>query len=137
MLKNLSGQKKDILKIIIAGVLFIIAMILHHTSHASGHEGAAATISIVLFLAAYVVVGYGPIRKAITNISHGSVFDENFLMTVATVGALLLRQWDEAVAVMLFYSIGEAFEHYAVNKSRGSISDLMDIRPDYANRITE
>ncbi len=138
MLKKLTTQQKDILKIAVAAVIFVIAMVIHHVDHhAEGASGTAQIISIVLFLAAYVIVGYGPVSKAVRNISHGEVFDENFLMTVATIGALLLRQWDEAVAVMLFYAIGEAFEHYAVNKSRGSISDLMDICPDYANRLTE
>ena len=132
MLKNLSKQQKDIFKIAAAAVIFVIAMVLHHLP-----DIAPAPAVILLFLAAYIIVGYGPVSKAVVNISHGKVFDENFLMTVATIGALVLRQWDEAVAVMLFYAIGEAFEHYAVNKSRGSISDLMDICPDFANRITE
>ncbi len=133
MLKKFTKQQQDIIKIAAAGIIFIIAMVIHHM-----YEGTnAQTAAIVLFLIAYVIVGYGPVSKAAVNISHGKVFDENFLMTVATIGALLLRQWDEAVAVMLFYAIGEAFEHYAVNKSRGSISDLMDIYPEYANRLTE
>lgn len=129
MLKHFSEQQKDILKIVIAATIFAIAMALHHTSGGAG--------AIALFLVAYAIVGYGPVSKAVRNIAHGEIFDENFLMTVATIGALVLRQWDEAVAVMLFYAVGEAFEHYAVNKSRGSIADLMDICPDYANRLTE
>ena len=128
-MKNLSEEKKDILKIVITAIIFVAGLVVEHTS------GGAAMI--VLFLIAYVIAGYGPISKAVMNIAHGNVFDENFLMAVASIGALILGQYDEAVAVMLFYAIGEAFEDYAVNKSRGSISDLMDIRPDYANRLTD
>ncbi len=75
--------------------------------------------------------------KAVTNILHGQVFDENFLMTVATVGAMFLGEYAEGVAVMLFYQVGELFQSYAVSKSRRSISGLMDIRPDYANVVRE
>nr|WP_305147758.1 heavy metal translocating P-type ATPase [Blautia producta] len=90
-------------------------------------------LSIILFLAAYVVVGYEIIFKAVKNITHGEVFDENFLMTIATVGALIAGEYPEGVAVMLFYQVGELFQSYAVSKSRKSIAGLMDIRPDYAN----
>ena len=83
------------------------------------------------------MIGWDIIWKAITNILHGQVFDENFLMTVATVGAMFLGEYAEGVAVMLFYQVGELFQSYAVSKSRRSISGLMDIRPDYANVVRE
>lgn len=115
-------QKIQLGRIVLTSVLFICAEIL-----ADRH-----TLSIVLLLAAYVVAGYSAVFTALRNIAHGQIFDENFLMTIATVGALFLKQWDEAVAVMLFYLVGELFENYAVGKSRNSISDLMDLRPDFA-----
>lgn len=126
-------QKKSLQKIIIAAIAYIFAEII----------GKCATfnvspyVEIALFMAAYLTVGYAPIKSAFFNIFRGQIFDENFLMTVATVGALCLKQWDEAVAVMLFYSVGSLFEDCAVDKSRESISDLMDIYPEYANLITE
>lgn len=88
---------------------------------------------IVLFLVPYLTVGYDILRKAFLGIKNGQVFDENFLMTIATVGAIVLGEYGEGVAVMLLYQIGELFQSYAVGKSRRNISDLMDIRPDYAN----
>ena len=91
----------------------------------------------LLYLVPYFVVGYDILRKAVLGIVHGEVFDENFLMAVATVGAVLLGDYREGVAVMLFYQIGELFQSYAVGKSRRSISALMDISPDYANIETE
>lgn len=86
-----------------------------------------------VFLSCYVVIGWDIVWKAVTNILHGQVFDENFLMTIATIGALILGEHSEGVAVMLFYQVGEWFQSYAVSKSRRSITSLMDIRPDYAN----
>ncbi|MBQ8815023.1 MAG: cadmium-translocating P-type ATPase [Lachnospiraceae bacterium] len=91
----------------------------------------------LLYLIPYFIVGYDILRKAVWGITHGEVFDENFLMAVATVGAVLLGDFLEGVAVMLFYQVGELFQSYAVGKSRKSISDLMDISPDYANVETE
>lgn len=86
-----------------------------------------------MYLVCYIVVGWDIVWKAVTNILHGQVFDENFLMTIATIGALILGEYSEGVAVMLFYQVGEWFQSYAVSKSRKSIASLMDIRPDYAN----
>ena len=83
------------------------------------------------------MIGWDIIWKAVTNILHGQVFDENFLMTVATVGAMCLGDYKEGVAVMLFYQVGELFQSYAVSKSRRSIAGLMDIRPDYANVVRD
>lgn len=125
------NQKKDLIKIVLAAAFYVAAELMEHFTQAGEY------IIIGLFLVSYVIVGYGPVSKAVRNIMNGQIFDENFLMTVATVGALALRQWDEAVAVMLFYSVGELFEEIAVDRSRKSISDLMDISPDYANKITE
>lgn len=93
-------------------------------------------LELVLFLVPYFIIGHDVLRKAVLGIVHGEVFDENFLMAVATVGALCLGEFSESVAVMLFYQIGELFQSYAVGKSRKSISDLMDIRPDSANLET-
>ena len=86
-----------------------------------------------LFLVPYLIIGYDILRKAVLGIFNGQVFDENFLMAIATVGAFFVGEYAEAVAVMLFYQVGECFQSYAVNKSRKSIAELMDIRPDYAN----
>lgn len=101
----------------------------------AGSFGISAALPV--FLAAYIVIGGDVVRKAVKNIGHGQIFDENFLMTVATVGAFIVGEYAEAVAVMLFYQVGECFQSYAVNKSRKSIADLMDIRPDYANVIRD
>ena len=92
---------------------------------------------LILFLIPYLLVGYDILRKAVKGICHGQVFDENFLMTVATVGAIVLGEYGEGVAVMLLYQIGELFQSYAVGKSRRNITELMDIRPDYANLENE
>ena len=110
-------------RIIVAAVLFAAGGLLHL-------EGWA---ELGVYLVCYAVIGWDIVWKAITNILHGQVFDENFLMTIATVGALILGEHSEGVAVMLFYQVGEWFQSYAVSKSRRSITSLMDIRPDYAN----
>ena len=94
---------------------------------------AQGWVRLVVFLVPYAVIGWDILWKAVRNISHGQVFDENFLMALATVGAFFTGEFPEAVAVMLFYQIGELFQSYAVGKSRQSIASLMDIRPDYAN----
>lgn len=93
--------------------------------------------SLGVFLAAYVIIGGDVVEKAVKNIGQGQIFDENFLMTIATAGAFFVGEYAEAVAVMLFYQVGECFQSYAVNRSRKSIADLMDIRPDYANVIRD
>ena len=93
--------------------------------------------SLGVFLAAYVMIGGDVVKKAVKNIGQGQIFDENFLMTIATAGAFFVGEYAEAVAVMLFYQVGECFQSYAVNRSRKSIADLMDIRPDYANVIRD
>jgi len=116
--------KKRLQRIIIAAVLFFAGLLM---------PDVIPFLHEALLVAAYVIVGYDVILKAVRNIKRGKVFDENFLMTIATFGAFALRDFDEAVAVMLFYQVGEFFQTYAINRSRKSISDLMDIRPDYAN----
>lgn len=120
-------QKKVLYRIIAAAVIFIL----------SAAFPLNLRVQMIGFLACYAIIGWDIVWKAVTNIFHGQVFDENFLMTVATVGALLLGDYAEGVAVMLFYQVGELFQSYAVSKSRRSISGLMDIRPDYANVLRE
>lgn len=117
-------MKKKGIKIIIAMMLFFVALIVKFSHEWMNH---------ILYLVSYMIVGLEIVRKAIRNIMRGKVFDENFLMTVATIGAFAIGEFPEAVAVMLFYQIGELFQSYAVDKSRKSISSLMDIRPDFAN----
>lgn len=116
-------QKKMLIRIIIAAVLIVVFSLLP----AEGYP------RFVLFMIPYLVIGYDILKKAFKGILNKQVFDENFLMAVATVGAILLGDYSEGVAVMLFYQIGELFQSYAVGKSRRNISELMDIRPDYAN----
>lgn len=117
-------MRKQLWRIIIAGILFIITTIIDF-----GNEW----LKLVLFVLSYVIVGWDIVRNALVNIVRGKVFDENFLMTVATIGAFLIGEYPEAVIVMLFYQIGELFQSYAADKSRKSIASLMNIRPDYAN----
>ena len=117
-------MKKKGIKIIIALILFCIALIVKFNNE---------WINNIIYIISYIIVGFEIVKKAVRNIFRGKVFDENFLMTVATIGAFCIGEFPEAVAVMLFYQIGELFQSYAVDKSRKSISNLMDIRPDYAN----
>ena len=119
-------QKKVLFRIVAAAVLMAVLMIAGVTGYWQ-----------LLYLVPYFVIGYDILRKAFLGIIHGEVFDENFLMAVATVGAVLLGDFREGVAVMLFYQVGELFQSYAVGKSRKSISALMDISPDYANVETD
>lgn len=120
-------QKKSLIKIIVTTVLFIAFAVIERVFEPQWY------IALIMFLIPYSIIGYDVWRKSIINIAHGQVFDENFLMSLATVGAFATQQFEEAVFVMLFYKVGEFFEHWAVGKSRKSISELMDIRPDYAN----
>lgn len=116
--------KNRLLFIIVSAVIFAAAILIH---------SSIAWLGLVLFIASYLIAGGNVLYKAVRNILHGKVFDENFLMTIATIGALCIGKYTEAVAVMLFYQVGELFQSYAVAKSRKSISELMDIRPDHAN----
>lgn len=117
-------MKKKLIRIIISFILLVIAFILKLDN---------TIINNILFIISYLIVGYDIILKALRNITRGKVFDENFLMTIATIGAFFISEFPEAVAVMLFYQVGELFQSYAVDKSRKSVAALMDIRPDYAN----
>ena len=117
-------KRGDLIKIIIAVILFSIAITVKFNNE---------IINKVIYIISYIIVGFEIIKRAITNIFKGKIFDENFLMSVATIGAFAIGEFPEAVAVMLFYQIGELFQDYAVDKSRKSIVKLMDIRPDFAN----
>ena len=116
-------QKKILIRIIAAAVLMILFSLLPIEGY----------LAFGLFMIPYLIIGYDILKKAVKGILNRQVFDENFLMAVATVGAIILGDYKEGVAVMLFYQIGELFQGYAVGKSRKNISELMDIRPDYAN----
>ena len=116
-------QKKMLIRIVIAAVLVVAFSLIPMKGY----------VKFVLFMIPYLVIGYDILKKAGKGILNRQMFDENFLMAVATIGAILLGDYKEGVAVMLFYQIGELFQSYAVGKSRRNISELMDIRPDYAN----
>ena len=123
-------QKKMLYRIIVTFLLFAVLMVCEHTGRMDGWN---KIVLFVIYLVPYLVIGYDIVYKAVRNISHGQVFDENFLMMIATFGAFGVGEYSEAVAVMLFYQVGELFQGYAVGKSRQSISDMMDICPEYAN----
>ena len=123
-------QKNLLIRIIVAFVFFVP---LYLISEDIVHTAIPKWAVFLMFLIPYLLVGYDILRKAFLGIKHGQVFDENFLMTVATVGAIVLGEYGEGVAVMLLYQVGELFQSYAVGKSRRNITELMDIRPDYAN----
>ena len=116
-------QKNVLMRIIISILLIVIFSLLPVEGY----------LRMALFLIPYLVIGYDILKKALKGIKNRQVFDENFLMAVATIGAIVLGEYVEGAAVMLFYQIGELFQSYAVGKSRRNISELMDIRPDYAN----
>lgn len=132
-------QKKVLRRIIISAVLLVAMAVTFTVLDKTGMvdlENPSVMwrcIEIVAYLIPYLVIGYDILKKAFLGIIHGEVFDENFLMAIATVGAMVLGEYKEASAVMLFYQIGELFQSYAVGKSRKNITALMDIRPDYAN----
>ena len=117
-------MKKRLCFIIASVILFVFSMIVKFEN---------VWINNIIFLISYLLVGIKILKKAIKNILRGKVFDENFLMSLATVGAFAVGEFPEAAMVMILYQIGELFQDYAVNKSRKSIASLMDIRPDYAN----
>ena len=117
-------MNKKVTKIILALILFIIALALNFDNE---------LVNNIIYIISYIIVGFEIVKKAIKNIIRGKLFDENFLMTIATLGAFGIGEFPEAVAVMLFYQIGESFQDYAVDKSRKSITSLINIRPDYAN----
>ena len=125
-------QKKTLRRVAVAIILYIPAIILSKTNISNGK-----IISTALYLIAYITVGKDVLLKAFSNIKRGKIFDENFLMSIATIGAVIIGEYPEAVGVMLFYTVGELLQSLAVNRSRKSISDMMNIRPDYANLIKE
>ena len=127
-------QKKTLSRILVTFVIFAVLFILEHTGRL---ENVNMWILFIIYLIPYLIIGYDIILKAAKNLSHGQVFDENFLMMVATIGAFGVREFSEAVAVMLFYQVGELFQSYAVGKSRQSIAAMMDICPEYANIESE
>lgn len=127
-------QKKTLARIIITFVIFIPLLIAEHLGKI---DDIPVIVKFVIFLIPYGIIGYDVIKKACVNISRGKVFDENFLMMIATFGALAVQEFSEAVAVMLFYQVGELFQSYAVGRSRQSISEMMDMAPEYANLETE
>ncbi len=124
-------QKQSLQRILISLVLFVILLILDKTG--TMEQISNRWLRMIPYLVPYLIVGYDVLRKAIINIRHGQVFDENFLMMIATFGAFGVQEYLEAVAVMLFYQVGELFQSYAVGKSRQSITAMMDIAPEYAN----
>jgi len=131
----MSGKLKKILyRIIIALVIFAPLLIAEHMGK---FEDVPYYVEILIFVVPYLIVGYDILLKAFKNIRNGQIFDENFLMIVATIGAFGVKELSEAVAVMIFYQVGELFQGYAVGKSRQAISDMMDIAPEYANLETE
>ena len=118
-------------RIIIALAIFAVGMVLHHT------HSISETAELPIFLAAYLIIGYDVLAGAFRNIMRGNFLDEKFLMMVASIGAFIIGSYEEGTAVMLFFQVGEWFEDRAVNSTRKSISDLMDIQPEYANLVTE
>lgn len=124
-------QKKMLTRIIVSFMLFAVLFVCEHMGMLTALEDSI--VLFLIYLIPYVIIGYDIIFKAARNIRNGQIFDENFLMMIATFGAFGVREYSEAVAVMLFYQVGELFQAYAVGKSRQSISDMMDICPEYAN----
>ena len=127
-------QKNMLYRILVSFLLFAVLMVLEHRGMLVAFS---SVIRFVIYLVPYLIIGYDIMCKAFRNISRGQVFDENFLMRIATWGAFGVAEYSEAVAVMLFYQVGELFQSYAVGKSRQSIADLMDICPEYANVETD
>ena len=122
------NERRELISIIIGAVLFVVGEIL-------SHMGAAAMVTLPIFVIGYLILGAGVLVTAARNISHGQIFDENFLMGIATLGAFAIGMYPEAMGVMLFYRIGEFFEHKAVERSRGQIMDAVDMRPEVVNLV--
>ncbi len=118
-------------RIVVSLAIFAVGMVIHFT------DAADHSVQLVIFLAAYLLVGYDVLIEAIRNIAKGQVFDEKFLMLIASVGAFVIGSWEEGTAVMLFFQVGQWFEEKAVNNTRQSISDLMNIQPEYANLVKD
>ena len=118
-------MKKRLRKIIISAIIFLLAVLIDKINFANINENTISIIQILLYVLSYLIVGFEVVKKAIINIFHGEFFDENFLMSIATIGAFVIQEYPEAVAVMLFYQVGEYFQSYAVKKSRKSIATLL------------
>lgn len=116
-----TGNRNTLIRVIFALIIFIAGFL------------TPENFRVAVFLTAYAICGWDVLYRAVKNIFRGEVFDENFLMGIATIGAIAIKEYPEAVMVMILYQIGEMFQDYAVDKSRKSITELMDIRPDYAN----
>lgn len=123
-------QKKWLVRIIIAAVIFTAGMFIPKSEELFS---VLWWVRLIVFLGAYLMAGWDILYKAVRNIAHGQLFDENFLMAIASVGAMIIGEYSEGVAVMIFYQVGELFQSIAVGKSRRSISDMMDINPEFAN----
>lgn len=122
-------QKKMLIRILISASMFVLLFVAEHL----GRLNLESYILVLIFLVPYLIVGWDIVYRALRNIRNGQVFDENFLMCIATFGAFAVQEFEEAVAVMLFYQVGELFQDYAVHRSRQSITELMNICPEYAN----
>ena len=132
-MKTLTKKQRNMFwRIIIAGIMFAVLEVLEHTV-LQQWLGEHPWYGVAIYAVPYLIVGYDVLKKAVHNIRHGQVFDENLLMIIATFGAFGVQEFSEALAVMLFYQVGELFQGYAVGKSRANISELMDIVPEYAN----
>lgn len=126
-------QKKMLLRIIISAVVWAAGLVISHLFPAEDRFGVMGIVQLVIFTAAYLTIGWDIVWKAIRNIAHGQVFDENFLMSIASIGAMVIGEYSEGAAVMIFYQVGELFQSVAVGKSRRSIAEMVDINPEYAN----
>lgn len=124
--------KKRLYRILAGAAVLAVAVAVQELG-----ENLPWFLTLAVFLASYLIIGGDVVKKAVTNIGRGQIFDENFLMSVATVGAFFVGDYPEAVSVMLFYQVGELFQSYAVNRSRKNITELMNIRPDYANVLRD
>lgn len=126
-------QKKMLLRIIISAVVWAAGLVISHLFPAEDRFGVMGIVQLVIFTAAYLTIGWDIVWKAIRNIAHGQVFDENFLMSIASIGAMVIGDYSEGTAVMILYQVGELFQSVAVGKSRRSIAEMVDINPEYAN----
>ena len=130
LVRCMKKQKKILIRIVFTLIVFILLLV----GLGSGlFDKLPKPTMLIMYLVPYLCIGYDIIFKAVRNIKNGQIFDENFLMVIATIGAFAVSEYTEAVAVMLFYQVGELFQSYAVGKSRESIKDLMEICPEYAN----
>lgn len=126
-------QKKMLLRIIISAVVWAAGLVISYLFPEEDRFGVMGIVQLVIFTAAYLTIGWDIVWKAIRNIAHGQVFDENFLMSIASIGAMVIGEYSEGAAVMIFYQVGELFQSVAVGKSRRSIAEMVDINPEYAN----